>query len=235
MRWCAELGIEVSWNVLAGFPGEDPAEYAEMAALMARLTHLDPPCACGMLRLDRFSPFHTRVAELGMTRIRPAQAYFYVYPLGRRQLLRLAYFFDHDHADGRDPQAYMTAVQDAVVHWKNAKFDPQGVPPRLDAHVAPDGEVRIEDTRPAVATASEHRLTGLAAKVYSACDSAATVEGLAKAFDVDEGRIEAVLATLDRDALIARKDNRALALAVFRTRADALAARYDVVPQAATA
>src|SRR5262249_59991911 len=27
LRWCAELGVKPSWNILYGFPGEDPAEF----------------------------------------------------------------------------------------------------------------------------------------------------------------------------------------------------------------
>ncbi len=117
MRWCREVGIEVSWNILGGFPGEDPAEYERMAMLIPKLTHLDPPCSCGMVRLDRFSPFHGEPERFGFTNLRPAQAYFYVFPLGRRDLSKLAYFFDFDYPDRRDPQAYpgAGAARDAPV------------------------------------------------------------------------------------------------------------------------
>ena len=220
LRWCAEIGIEVSWNLLAGFPREDPDDYAAMARLFPRLTHLDPPCACGMLRLDRFSPFHTRAEELGIRRMRPARAYFYVYPLGRRELARLAYFFDHDYEDDRDPNAYVAPVQAEVGKWKAARFAQNAAPPRLDAHFDAEG-VTIHDSRPA-ATAPRHELRGLAALVYALCDSTATVAGLAQATGRPAEEIDAVLASLDRAGLIARADNRAVALAVFRERPDSL-------------
>lgn len=215
MRWCAELGIEVSWNVLAGFPGEDPEEYRAMARLIPRLVHLDPPCACGMLRLDRFSPFHSRPEDFGIRRMRPARAYFYVYPLGRRELARLAYFFDHDQTGAENPEDYVRGVQAEVAAWKAARFAPGG-PPALDADFD-DGGVTIRDTRPA-ATAPRHRLSGLAAAVYAACDSAASVAGLAHGLGAGAAEVEAALAALDRDRLVARQGDRAVALAVFRTR-----------------
>ena len=216
MRWCMELGIEVSWNVLAGFPGEDPQEYARMAELMTRLTHLDPPCSCGMLRLDRFSPFHSRAEALGIKRMRPARAYFYVYPLGRRELARLAYFFDHDYDDGRNPNDYVLPVQAEVGKWKAARFSADGKGPVLDAAFDDHGGVTIHDSRSGEPLVL--RLDGLGAWVYALCDSTATVAGLAHATGAAEPQIEAVLNRLDDQRLIARQGDRAVALAVFRVR-----------------
>src|SRR5690606_10330315 len=89
-------------------------------------------------------------------------------------------------------------------------------PPRLDA-AFDDDAVIIEDTRP-VATRARHRLTGLEARIYARCDSAATVDGLAEALDTGTGRIQAALDRLDADRLVARQNDRAVALAVFRVR-----------------
>lgn len=230
MRWCAELGIEVSWNVLAGFPGETPEDYAAMARLLPSLTHLDPPCSCGMLRLDRFSPFHNRADEFGIRRMRPARAYFYVYPLGRRELSRLAYFFDFDHEG--DPASYMQGVQAEVALWKAARFSEAG-PPVLDAEFDAGG-VTIRDSRP-VAIKVEHRLEGLAAQLYALCDGIATVGGLAQATGQPTERVDAVLAGLDRDRLVARQNERVLALAVFRIRPMTPDAKLHAVPEPAFA
>ena len=54
LKWCRELGVRPIWNILWGFPGEDPAEYSEMAAMMPALSHLQPPMSAAKLRLDRF-------------------------------------------------------------------------------------------------------------------------------------------------------------------------------------
>lgn len=214
MRWCREVGIEVSWNILGGFPGEDPAEYERMAALIPRLTHLDPPCSCGMVRLDRFSPFHGEPDRFGFTNLRPAQAYFYVFPLGRRDLSKLAYFFDFDYPDRRDPQTYLAPVQRETRRWIDGRAAAE--PPRLDAHFAGD-RLTIFDSRSA-AVAARHDFAGLAALVYARCDRAATVAHVARDLGIDDAAIEAIVADFDARRLVARDGDRVLSLAVFRDR-----------------
>ena len=55
LKWCKEFGITPRWNLIWGFPGEQPDEHERMAGLVRRLTHLPPPSASA-IRLDRFSP-----------------------------------------------------------------------------------------------------------------------------------------------------------------------------------
>lgn len=215
LRWCREVGISVAWNVLGGFPGEDPEEYRTAGALMPKLTHLDAPCSCARIRLDRFSPFHSRAEEHGFHRMRPARAYFYVFPLGRRELSRLAYFFDYDYADGRQPDTYMASVHRAAGAWVAAHRGEDG-PPRLDAHWAEAG-LRLEDTRPG-APEGEVTLTGRAAEIYLICDSSARVERIAEKTGATAEEVQAILDDLVERQLIVVDTGRYLSLAVFRTR-----------------
>ena len=164
--------------------------------------------------------------------MRPARAYFHVYPFGRQELSRLAYFFDFDHADGRDPQDYLGAVQAQVAAWKAARMDPMAAP-RLDADFDADG-VSIRDSRP-MARQAVHRLTGLAARLYALCDSTASLAGLAHATGADPAPVEAALAALDNDALVARQGDRVLALAVFRTRPQPIPQESHAHPEPAVA
>jgi ribosomal peptide maturation radical SAM protein 1 len=216
MRWCRELGIDCAWNVLAGFPGEAESEYERMAELIPLLEHLDPPMSCARLRLDRFSPFHARPHDFGFMRVRPARAYFFVFPLGRRELGRLAYFFDYDYDDARNPEAYLEPVQLAVGEWWRRRLADER--PRLEAEA--DGEILvITDTR-TVATAPRHLLEGVAAALYEACDVATSLNGLLRrselAAHADE--VEAALESLLADRLMLADEGRYLSLAVFRTR-----------------
>ncbi|MGE3512533.1 MAG: RiPP maturation radical SAM C-methyltransferase, partial [Vicinamibacterales bacterium] len=145
LRWCREVGIEVAWNILAGFPGESKDDYAVISALIPKLTHLDPPCSCAQLRLDRFSPFHARATQYGFKRVRPARAYFYVYPFGRLELGRLAYFFDYDYGDRRNPETYIESMQREVQRWWRTRT-PEGRA-QLDATFGDDGTICVTDTR----------------------------------------------------------------------------------------
>jgi ribosomal peptide maturation radical SAM protein 1 len=217
LRWCQELGIEAAWNILAGFPGEPPAEYEKMAKLVPLLTHLAPPCSCAQVRLDRFSPFHVRSESYGFRRLRPARAYFFVFPLDRRDMDRLAYFFDFDYEDARQPAAYLQPLEREIqLWWKSWSAVDQK--PTLDARFD-NGKVTIVDTRPAART-SRHELTGLAAKVFARCDVATTVLALCRHPDVgcDAAAVINALASLCEDGLIVERDGQYLSLPVFRDR-----------------
>ena len=178
LRWCKELDIRVAWNILSGFPGESPQAYQSMAALVPFLVHLPEPGSCTALRLDRFSPLFTDCARLGLTRVRPKPGYYYVFPFGRLELERIAYFFDFDYADGRRPDEYTAPLARAVGLWWQAAQRPDDRKPRLDATwIAPD-EVEIEDSRDCAAKPTV-RYNGLSARILAACDQARSLSGIA--------------------------------------------------------
>jgi hypothetical protein len=92
-----------------------------MAELMPRLVHLPPPAAGARVRLDRFSPYFREPARHGITGVRPAWAHDYAYaPLPPAERARIAYFFEFDHADGRQPETYAAVALDAVDRWYEA-------------------------------------------------------------------------------------------------------------------
>ena len=218
LRWCEEVDMTVAWNILAGFPGESPEEYAAMARLLPLLSHLQPPSSCAPVRLDRFSPLFTRAGEFDLRRVRPSSAYYYVYPLGRRELAHLAYFFDFDYADGQRPTDYIGTVRREVERWLTVRADPARRP-RLDATLDDEGVLTIEDTR-ACATQPRHRLAGLAADLYVACDTAQTASSLDARFALDEGddTVAHTLAGLRDHHLMIEMEGRFLSLGLFRNR-----------------
>ena len=132
LRWCDELGIFPIWNLLYGFPGESPAEYELTARLLPTISHLTPPASCGQFRLDRFSPMYMHPEEFGLAGVRPHCAYYYVFPLGRNGLARLAYYFEFDYADGRDPKSYASRVEGEVARWTSLSRQPAERRPVLD-------------------------------------------------------------------------------------------------------
>jgi ribosomal peptide maturation radical SAM protein 1 len=119
LKWCAEFGIQVCWNLIYGFPGEDPAEYRAMAATIQGISHLEPPRGFGAIRLDRFSPNFTAAAELGLCRVRPDRSYTYIYDLSAAHLFDLAYYFEYDYVDGRDPDDYVGEATAAAERWRS--------------------------------------------------------------------------------------------------------------------
>jgi ribosomal peptide maturation radical SAM protein 1 len=116
LRASRELGIECQWNVLWGFPEEEPAEYEKMASLFPKLSHLEAPASSGKILLLRHSPNHTKSKELGFDRVVPFPSYekaFGQHP----NLDDQAYLFDHEYADGRDPHSYTRGVDEQAERW----------------------------------------------------------------------------------------------------------------------
>jgi ribosomal peptide maturation radical SAM protein 1 len=219
LRFCEELGIHAMWNFLYGFPGESPSEYQRQADLIPMLTHLRPPAAGGPFRLDRFSPMFMHPDAFGLARVRPNLSYYYVFPLGRLELERLAYYFQFDFVDGRDPESYMKRVQHEVAVWLQERHQPPERMPRLDLRRGEDVLI-VQDTRPC-ALAPEHRLDGLAAKVTLLTDQVRGLAGLCRelAGEADEPAVRATLDRLCAAKLMVEMDGQYLSLAVVRDRA----------------
>jgi ribosomal peptide maturation radical SAM protein 1 len=220
LRWCCELGIAVLWNILGGFPGEEPSSYAAMTSIIPLLTHLPPPLTCTPIRLDRFSPLFEQGAEMGIRRIRPKPEYYYVYPFSARELERLVYFFDFDYADGREVQGYFEPVQRAVGKWWEVLTLPREQQPLLDAQWLGTDELVVSDTR-LCAAQPNHQFSGLAAKLYGLCDSIQTVPEIVRAtneYGASEGQIRALLQDCIDRRLMLEMEEHYLSLAVIRNR-----------------
>ncbi len=165
LKWFSEAGIEVKWNLLYGFPGEDPADYTWLAQLLPSLYHLAPPLAVGRVRMDRFAPYFDEPHAHGMIHARPNRAFSYVYPFRRDVIERLAYYYEFDFADGRDPLDYAQTFLDAAETWQQLRGTAT-----LRYWDRPDGVLILTDTRPG-ATALQRRLTGWERQIYLHCDT----------------------------------------------------------------
>lgn len=172
LKWCAQLGIRVHWNILYGFPGEPPEEYARMAAQVPALIHLSPPHLV-RLQVQRYSPYHQSPADFGIT-LRGASSYYrFIYPLDEETLAELAYDFDHVYDDGRDPEAYVAPLREAIDRWHREAKTGQNT---LVYHRGP-GFLRIVDRRQGFGYES-YLLEGCEALIYLACDGGSTAEAV---------------------------------------------------------
>ena len=165
LKWFSEADIEVKWNILYGFPNEHPEDYRVLADLLPSLVHLAPPMAVGRVRLDRFSPYFESPTDHGMCNPRPNQAFRHVYPFPADVLARMAYYYEYDYADGRDPLDYAGPILEQVEHWRALAGTVT-----LRYWDRPDGVLILTDTRPCAAV-FQRRLTGVGREVYLYCDS----------------------------------------------------------------
>lgn len=210
LKWCRELDVVPEWNLLYGFPGETPADYAEMLAVVDAIDFLQPPSGVGPVRLDRFSPYHRDPAAFGLVGVRPMAVYRYLYPFPEDVLTRIAYYFDYDHADGRVPLRYAGPLVERVQRWSA-----RGAGPGVWQTPTPGDTLSIVDQR----YGAGWRLSGWRAAVYAACDEIrgiAHLEELARHGGGSPADLAAFLDWLRQRRLLLSEEDRHLALAVHR-------------------
>src|SRR5436309_709930 len=99
LRYARAAGVEMTWNLLWGFPGDEPEAYEETLALLPLIHHLEPPSVVGQLSIDRFSPYFFEPDAHGVRNVRPLAAYGDVFPEGTA-LAKVAYHFVADFPSG---------------------------------------------------------------------------------------------------------------------------------------
>jgi len=214
LKWCAEIGIKPTWNLLYGFPGEPPEEYARMHELLPLLAHLEPPYFMP-IELERFSPYFERPAEFGIEIVGPLPHYKFLYSIAPETLSNLAYDFEYRYLDGRNPETYTKNLAEAVERWHALKERAVG---SLSYRRGP-GFLLVQDRRPGL-KAADYRFDDIEAKIYLACDAGATVDEIYRKF-VAEGNtgldlqaIEDYLQELVNAKLMYREGKSFLSLAV---------------------
>lgn len=117
LRWCLYYGVNPSWNVLHGFPGELDDDYAAQTSVFRKIVHLPPPVGGGRIWLERFSPYFNW-SDLGYKNVRPERSYQFVYPPGV-DLERLAYFFEGEPTDVASAGA-ISDFDAAIKEWRQS-------------------------------------------------------------------------------------------------------------------
>jgi len=210
LRWARYYGIDVEWNLLWGFPGETEADYAEQAAVIGHLLHLQPPSAASRIWLERFSPLYGESATNGSRRT-PERSYSFVYP-SSIDLERAAYFFDHDF-DGALPDSVYAPLSAAVSTWSKAWCDE---PRRVLTSRSSPGYLHVYDDRQA-GREGTFTFRGDLADIYVACmdrpTTAVAVQqklGLRRTVDT----VQAIFAEFEQHGLMFIDGTWALALAL---------------------
>jgi ribosomal peptide maturation radical SAM protein 1 len=232
IKWCAELGIQAFYNVIYGFPGEDPEEYARMADLVPALTHLEAPNAPVQLRLDRFSPYHRDPARYGIEVTGPRPSRVEVFGLDASTIEDIEYFFTFRYRDGRDPSRYVERFLEVCRLWRARWREDFGM---LAWVATPEGGLKIHDLRRGGPRAT-YELGPLEARIYRGCDAGATASQLWEALGpvdrmaFDAASIDGFLDMLVVRGLACRDGKKVLALAVDMT-APAIAPRWASPPE----
>jgi len=229
-----KYGVFVLWNFLANIPGDTEASYEKVIDLLPLLYHLQPPCAFGQLRYDRFSPIFQMNLKLNI-QLQPNWPYHYIYPtLSTHALNDIAYFFQKDSKHDSQPSESKTQIfariESIIEDWKDAFFisrddivmkEISADRPRLCMQLLND-EIIIEDTRPC-AVDNKYILTGPLSEIYMASTNAPTIHQLyqklkkSKRFNQSQNEVEQSIEYLIQLKLLIRLQDRLLGLAVEKT------------------
>ncbi len=213
LKWSSEFGIHASWNMLSGIPGEADGWYAEMAKWLPAIFHLQPPSGVNRVRYDRFSPYHTRARDFGLT-LQPSRAYAYVYPLPQESLMRLAYSFEDSRQPGHihrglHEQPGQRELDEVVCQWNHVWNTSR---PVLRVR---DRARRLEffDTRPG-ARRRDWTTGELEADVYRLCDTAQTSAALLNQLSKPARDVEPAIEALCEAKVLLRLNGKFLAVGV---------------------
>ncbi|MDP2258295.1 MAG: RiPP maturation radical SAM C-methyltransferase [Caulobacter sp.] len=128
LRDCTSLGIYVLWNILYGFPGEEPEDYSYAPSLFPAIEHLRPPQYCVPVVVDRFSPHHRTPEAFGIGSYLPYEGFTALFPPGA-PIMDLAYHFIGQHstaftADGETMELFHAAYDNWHEQWAGDRRPP---------------------------------------------------------------------------------------------------------------
>ncbi|MET8976333.1 RiPP maturation radical SAM C-methyltransferase [Streptomyces sp. NPDC004539] len=211
LRWGMYYGIDIAWNIIWGFPGEEAAFYADQLETVRRLRHLQPPTSTSRIWMERYSPLFSDRATFAANYVRPEASYAYVYP-ARIDLDRIAYFFDYEMTDALPDTAYQP-LRDEVRAWQGAWRE--SAKPSLVFWSSP-GQIHVDDFRDQ-ADRRSYRFQDDSAALYRACgDRPTNARQLRQtlSLDLSAEQIEDILFSFVRQDLMLHEDGAFLSLAL---------------------
>jgi ribosomal peptide maturation radical SAM protein 1 len=238
LKWCKECGVQADYNLLYGFPGETDKDYRDLFELLRAIRFLNPPTACGPIRLDRFSPYFREAQSHGLQNLRPMAPYKYLYPFGDESITKIAYYFDYDFAPGVGTPDRWAELSRWVEDWK---AHPE--PGTIEVFDRQDGTLAILDTR-SQALRSSVILQGLDKAVYDFCDCAQSLEKICEHLSrnfpearVNPDAVGRFLDTLVAHGYMVADGSSYLSLALRSTSASPASAKIspDAIPASGTA
>jgi ribosomal peptide maturation radical SAM protein 1 len=210
LKWCAELGVRPHWNLIWGFPRENPGAYEEMTRLVPQIRHLEAPAYYSPIRLDRFSPNFKEPRQNGLRDVKPFESYDIVYgSLSEAARRNLAYYFQFQYSSPQDVESYSAPLRAALGEWQRNQHE------YAFFFVDKGDRIVLFDLRqldPRILA-----LDSVHAEIYRFCDSAKSADQITAAFataDMPEKTVREDLDRLVREGALLASQGRYLSLAV---------------------
>ena len=198
LKWSAFFKLDVTWNLLFGFPGEQTQSYLEMLELIPALVHLTPPDCVGAVRVDRFSPYFKQYRD----RLRPSRLYWACYPADW-DFQKLAYYFVGELPSEVDSNV-VAQLAGAVGEWKKIRAGNTVPELRFKQGL---GFGHIVDTRFGRKETSEVDQDYFkVAKLLN--DKSGTSQDVAFALQISQTAADQILSEFEKAKFVIRPDNR---------------------------
>ena len=123
LKWSRYYNLDVSWNILLGFPQETDEDYQRQLDLLPSLFHLQPPESTARFWLERFSPYFKWPERYGIRLTGPGLAYEYVYDERQVDLNKIAYDFEYE-IDWKVLPSLYEAFTRLIQEWKHRYASP---------------------------------------------------------------------------------------------------------------
>jgi ribosomal peptide maturation radical SAM protein 1 len=220
LKFCHEFGILPAWNVLYGFPGEQPADYVHFPEIFRAISHLCPPVGTSRVIFERFSPYYFDRNKYSLI-LEPSPLYHLLFPASMVDLEKLAYYFNRKKdAEVKDEFEYFDPSQkfiaDWQISWKRKSWF-------CYFEKGPDF-ITIYDNRPldheSISKGRRTTLKGLVAKTYLFCGEHRSFKAIQEmlrttaSVELESRQIQVMLDQLVSGGLMFREEDRYLALAV---------------------
>lgn len=152
LRYARSVGLELSWILLFGLPGEEVTDYEGMLDLLPLIRHLPPPRFLTPVALCRFSAYQTSPGLFGISNLRPSECYEGIFPLHSDLAKVNCYFTGDFKAQSYEHPEIIIALAKEFQAWKSAWAMYKMIPLEImlpTLHITQKNEVEyiLEDTR----------------------------------------------------------------------------------------
>jgi ribosomal peptide maturation radical SAM protein 1 len=224
LKNCLRHGLDPSWNLLVGFPGESAEVYAKYVKDLPLTTHLRPPQGVAIIHFDRYSPYHFRAAEYGL-KLKPVEYYEYCFPFPKASIENLAYYFVDTNFEAPHYKAigqWVGAMRERIKFWRDrwglsthdswerVKDDPHA--PKLELRRQGSGG-RIWDSRGTDPV--EFEVSPVQVQLLEFLDNDRNDRSLREFAESLQIDLVTEMALLDERRLIFHEDDRAMSLVVL--------------------
>jgi ribosomal peptide maturation radical SAM protein 1 len=212
LKWCAEYGIDVYYNLMYDIPGESEEDIEITIKTIQFVKYFQPPARLCSFIVGYGCPAHKNPEKYGIKKLKIANEYVWNYPMKviRKIGPLLSPIVGYEPLPKPDSKKW-DLVLNEIRDWKNL-YEANGKKPGL---VYSEGDNFILLTLRNGDSEKHMRIEGFPAQLYKAClDERQSLEILSNRFECDKKHIKKILDIFVNKKLMFRSNEEYFALAV---------------------